>query len=740
MLDELSGFASATRTGLQHEWQRQLLRQCVCRKLLPHPSRSTTTVTAVIAPTATSARQCLRPDKPLNFVSVVTGQDHLDRIKEIGMIKTETIRRAVKHCLFVCMALFGLSVPAIAKTGTVSITAPSNGITVPGNFNVSVKAPLWWTNGILNDGIYNTYSVSSCVYTSLNVWQDYYFNGSKNVVGRLYYSVDGQTPVAVQDINSDSGETFTIPINASSLPAGNHFVTVSTRTVYSTMAPYYGQYSGSCLTNCTASGCHSNAGVWQRHDGSTVASAMLTFVRSVPTEPNILSPANRFFTGSVTATNVNFSWDYLFNATSYNIKIYEHDSFRLVQEGTPSTNSFATSSLLPLRRYGWNVAGVNSAGTGPYAKMRNFIIGPSMECFPEIGDYGSFRMIPTCYDLTSSTDSYQLKDISRRATMDIDGHKGKMSDTASISTEMYNTSVPMTSPENIWSFGQKSGVDAHVNAGKVYDYILSKLKRSSPDGKDGSMVSIVESTDGRGCPNNAFFDPARSIPTVQYCAGTTFSSSVDIVGHEWGHAITKLALPSRGTLTYSGESGALNEAFSDWIGIAIKQQNGDNSWLITAGSTTRSLSDPLASVNPQQPDTYGSGPWYDINNCKVSDQSTDYCGVHYNSGVPNKMFFLLAHPGTNVHRNITTVGLGMDKAISIAYKANVEKWVNSNLTFRDAREGMISAARDLFGYGSFEALQVENAWNAVGVTSTSTPSSLIIKKIISILTNLSLQE
>lgn len=466
-------------------------------------------------------------------------------------------------------------------------------------------------------------------------------------------------------------------------------------------------------------------------------------IQPVTIAPSLVSPNKRYFTGSTLTTNVGFSWGSVPNATSYQLDIF--DGHHLLQAFSPQATSLNISSLQPLRRYLWAVAGANALGTGPFSEVRKFIIGPTAECWPELG-YSGNGYVETCYDLSSSTDKYLLKDISRRANMNVVdpdgvvGHNGNMSNTASIITQKYNVTEPMTDLDNNWTESlQKSGVDAHVNAGKVYDYLWSTLDLSSPDGQRNSMINIVESTDPRGCPNNAFFDPAPSVPTVHYCAGTTYSSSLDIVGHEWGHAVTRLA-SSRGGLDYSGESGALNEAFSDWIGTAIKQAYGDYSWVIIMGDDIRSLSDPAnGSLNPQQPDTYGRGPnWVDTYNCFPTEDN-DFCGVHYNSGVPNKMFFLLSNPGVNVHNNISTVGIGIENAIKIAYLANMEYW-EANATFVQARDGMINAAEYLHGAASWEAAQVENAWNAVGVTSTSTPASLMVKKLMPILSNLLLLE
>ena len=58
-----------------------------------------------------------------------------------------------------------------------------------------------------------------------------------------------------------------------------------------------------------------------------------------------------------------------------------------------------------------------------------------------------------------------------------------------------------------------------------------------------------------------------------------------------------------------------------------------------------------------QPDYYGLTDvyWYDITGC-LPDNTNDYCGVHYNSGVGNKWFYLLSDGG--IHHGVTVIGIG----------------------------------------------------------------------------------
>ncbi len=64
---------------------------------------------------------------------------------------------------------------------------------------------------------------------------------------------------------------------------------------------------------------------------------------------------------------------------------------------------------------------------------------------------------------------------------------------------------------------------------------------------------------------------------------------VNVAAHEWKHAITS----RNSNLIYSRESGALNEAFSDWLDIAIERSTGTDNWLISfADKPYRSMKNP----------------------------------------------------------------------------------------------------------------------------------------------------
>ena len=216
--------------------------------------------------------------------------------------------------------------------------------------------------------------------------------------------------------------------------------------------------------------------------------------------------------------------------------------------------------------------------------------------------------------------------------------------------------------------------------------------------------------------NNAYWDKVSSINYCNYAGQTPYSAALDVVGHEWAHAVTE---KTGANLAYQWESGALNEAFSDWMGTAVEHARNEFNWTIGEGvGTGRDMANPLAYG---QPDTYLVSPWVTTTNCTPTAAS-DWCGVHTNSGVPNKMFYLLSAGGT--HNSVPVRGIGIAKAIKIAYLANTggaDYW-QPNTTFAVAQEKMVLAAGKIPGFTSFEADQVRNAWAAVKVGSLHTLS------------------
>ncbi|CCH30113.1 M4 family metallopeptidase [Actinosynnema sp. NPDC047251] len=112
---------------------------------------------------------------------------------------------------------------------------------------------------------------------------------------------------------------------------------------------------------------------------------------------------------------------------------------------------------------------------------------------------------------------------------------------------------------------ETGGVDAHWSAGQVYEFYRQRLGREGIDGKGGSSVSVAGVTN-RGRPFlNAFWDGRKMVYGWATGERLPLSADLDVVGHEMTHGITE----HTAGLVYLGQSGAINEAVSDYLGNAI---------------------------------------------------------------------------------------------------------------------------------------------------------------------------
>ncbi len=275
----------------------------------------------------------------------------------------------------------------------------------------------------------------------------------------------------------------------------------------------------------------------------------------------------------------------------------------------------------------------------------------------------------------------------------------------------YNSAVDFTDADNNWNNvnadKDQYATDAHWGAEKTYDYYKVKYNRNSIDNAGFAIKSYVHYSTNYF---NAFWDGTRmTYGDGDASDGNKPLTALDVCGHEITHGLTE----KTSGLNYSGESGAMNEGFSDIFGTAIefyaRPSNAD--WLIGKDFyTIRSMSNPNTY---QQPDTYLGTYW--------ATGTADNGGVHTNSGVLNYWFYLLSVGGSGTNDKGTAysvTGLGIDKAAAIAFRLNTV-YLTATSNYAAARTYGIQAATDLYGAGSAEVTQTTNAWTAVGVGGTT---------------------
>jgi Zn-dependent metalloprotease len=163
--------------------------------------------------------------------------------------------------------------------------------------------------------------------------------------------------------------------------------------------------------------------------------------------------------------------------------------------------------------------------------------------------------------------------------------------------------------------------------------------------------------------------------------------SLDVSSHEVSHGFTE----QQSNLTYSGQSGGMNEAFSDMAGEAAEfYMHGSNDWLV--GADIFKGNGALRYMN---------NPPQDGSSIDNASQFTSGMDVHYSSGVYNKAFYLLA----------MKPGWGTVKAFQVFARANRDYWTASS-TFNQGACGVQTAAADL----GFTVADVTAAFTSVGVS------------------------
>ena len=190
-----------------------------------------------------------------------------------------------------------------------------------------------------------------------------------------------------------------------------------------------------------------------------------------------------------------------------------------------------------------------------------------------------------------------------------------------------------------------------------------------------------------------------------------FTKAVDVIGHELGHGI----ISDEGQLAYVYEPGALNESLADVFGSMVKQFHlgqaaHEADWLIgdqlltskVQGKGLRSLAapgtaydDPVLGKDPQ--------PAHMRHFVRTRE---DNGGVHVNSGIPNRAFYL------------ASIGIGGPSwagAGPVWYDALRDPAVTPSTDFSQfARLTELAAVRR-YGLESREWRAVREAWAQVGV-------------------------
>lgn len=284
------------------------------------------------------------------------------------------------------------------------------------------------------------------------------------------------------------------------------------------------------------------------------------------------------------------------------------------------------------------------------------------------------------------------------------------------------------------SEGQSTSGVGHVDRvyalfAQVYNFMEAVLDRDSLDDAGTTLQAVTgvrfhESVPWPQCLGNVFnafwSDTAKSIFLPNIALPYT-----EVIAHELAHGI----ISEGSELVYERESGALNEALADAIGVSFR------AWLESGGSASSSpttinvfpgmweLRSDTATIrhmrNPRSVPTYDSFEYPDHYDNFVDLPNTkdgDWGGVHVNSSIINQSFYLLVAGGRHPRRGTgpPVNGIGVEKAVRI-FTAAAATLLGEFDDFSDARVKFALAAELLHGKHSVEWIAVHEAMDAVGL-------------------------
>ena len=234
-------------------------------------------------------------------------------------------------------------------------------------------------------------------------------------------------------------------------------------------------------------------------------------------------------------------------------------------------------------------------------------------------------------------------------------------------------------------------VNAYNNAQSVLNYYSTVHGRNSYDNAGAKIVNVVHIGEKF---DNAFW--SVDLKLMGYGDGDGrdmghFTSALDVAGHEMTHGVTS----ETAQLSSQGESGALNEAFSDFFGVMVA--NKGTNWRIGevlflanhAGSNTeaiRDLANPASIIETiPNPRTGGTTQIKDpstvaqkLPTTGVCGPENDFCWVHTNSTIPSHTSYLIAQK------------LGVDKAQKLMY-LTLTHYLTPNSNFKSLKKSVMGA-------------------------------------------------
>ncbi|MEU7856479.1 M4 family metallopeptidase [Nonomuraea sp. NPDC049141] len=254
-------------------------------------------------------------------------------------------------------------------------------------------------------------------------------------------------------------------------------------------------------------------------------------------------------------------------------------------------------------------------------------------------------------------------------------------------------------------------VDALYSVQREWDMLGAWLGRNGINGSGRGFPARVGLADVNAYWNGSYTNFGHSQDNARQ------ASNIDVVAHEFGHAIFQTTPGGAGS---GNENGGINEGTGDIFG-ALTEAYANNP------------NDPPDYLVGEEVDLVGDGPIRNMYNPSALGDPNCYSSsipsteVHAAAGPLNHWFYLLAegnNPGGGKPTSpicsggpSSVTGVGVQKAGQIYMGALNRK--TSTWRYTNARAASVAAAIELFGANSAECNTTKAAWSAVSVAAAT---------------------
>lgn len=308
---------------------------------------------------------------------------------------------------------------------------------------------------------------------------------------------------------------------------------------------------------------------------------------------------------------------------------------------------------------------------------------------------GSILSAPVTFSVNLENRVYSLYDSTRNIRVTDANH----------TDDRVGTPVSETSNTN-WA-AYPEAVTVYTNAARVYDFYKNTLGRDGADNKHKEWCIVINfnsDNDPTTPLSNAYFSGGITDKTAVFLGdGNDYYVSLDALCHEFTHAVTNATWDGY----YEGESGALNEAYSDIIGDLFEDGRLELHGEDLASGAIRSFADPASRNQPAHYNNLEVCPnagHHSYIGRDPLDHNCDYNYVHSNSGIINHAAYLM-------DQNWPTADHANELAL-LFYNSMAH--LSAHSTFLDCRHAVLTTAGEM-NMSAEKRQTIADAFSDVGV-------------------------